>query len=223
MNRIVTAVKKVHLGRILVTCMAGILLFVSTACSSAVQAKSPDAGVVTGRRQNVPAGKLAVPGQENPRPEVPGGTATSPDSGVVNNLEKAANKKANALIENAERNVIDQTSDVGENTKRILGKKGENAEDFGKNVNRNTESLQDKIKGTAEDLAKGAKRGTENIKDNTSDALRGADRNVSRAAEDAKDTARDLGKSAQRKADEAAQNTQRSLDRAGQAARDAVD
>ncbi|AFY90233.1 MAG: hypothetical protein CLLPBCKN_005811 [Chroococcidiopsis cubana SAG 39.79] len=242
MNRIVTAVKKVHLGRILVTCMAGILLFVSTACSSAVQAKSPDAGVVTGRRQNVPAGKLAVPGQENPRPEVPGGTATSPDSGVVNkfeggptmnefsdvdprarDLEKAANKKANALIENAERNVIDQTSDVGENTKRILGKKGENAEDFGKNVNRNTESLQDKIKGTAEDLAKGAKRGTENIKDNTSDALRGADRNVSRAAEDAKDTARDLGKSAQRKADEAAQNTQRSLDRAGQAARDAVD
>ncbi|NHC38131.1 hypothetical protein [Scytonema millei] len=231
MNRIVTAVKKVHLGRILVTCIAGVLLFVSTACSGAVQAKSPDAGVVTGRRQNVPAGKLAVPGQKNPRPEVPGGTATSPDRGVVNkfeggptmnefsdvdprarDLEKAANKKANALIENAERNVIDQTSDVGENTKRILGKKGENAEDFGKNVNRNTESLQDKIKGTAEDLAKGAKRGTENIKDNTSDALRGADRNVSRAAEDAKDTARDLGKSAQRKADEA-----------GQAARNAID
>ncbi|OWY67299.1 hypothetical protein B7486_32400 [cyanobacterium TDX16] len=231
MNRIVTAVKKVHLGRILVTCMAGVLLFVSTACSSAVQAKSPDAGVVTGRRQDVPAGKLAVPGQKNPRPEIPGGTATSPDRGVVNkfeggptmnefsdvdprarDLEKAANKKANALIENAERNVIDQTSDVGENTKRILGKKGENAEDFGKNVNRNTESLQDKIKGTAEDLAKGAKRGTENIKDNTSDALRGADRNVSRAAEDAKDTARDLGKSAQRKADEA-----------GQAARNAID
>ncbi|MGL5926261.1 hypothetical protein [Chroococcidiopsis sp.] len=231
MNRIVTAVKKVHLGRILVTCMAGILLFVSTACSSSVQAKSPDAGVVTGRRQDVPAGKLAVPGQKNPRPEVPGGTATSPDRGVVNkfeggptmnefsdvdprarDLEKAANKKANALIENAERNVIDQTSDVGENTKRILGKKGENAEDFGKNVSRNTENLQDKLKGTAEDLAKGAKRGTENIKDNTSDALRGADRNVSRAAEDAKDTARDLGKSAQRKADEA-----------GQAARNAID
>ena len=253
MNKLITTVKKMHLGRILVTCMAGILLFVSTACSGAVQAKSPDAGAVTGRRQDVPAGKLAVPGQKNPRPEVPGGTATSPDAGVVNrfeggptmnefsdvdprarDLEKAANRKANALIENAERNVIDQTSDVGENTKRILGKKGENAEDFGKNVSRNTENIQDKIKGTAEDLAKGAKRGTENIKDNTSDALRGADRNVSRATEDAKDTARDLGKSAQRKAEdtadyaqskanEAARNTQKGLNRAGQDVRDALD
>ena len=252
MNKLITAVKKIHLGRILVTCMAGILLFVSTACSSAVQAKSPDAGVVTGKRQDVPAGKLAVPGQKNPRPEVPGGTATSPDPGVVNrfeggptmnefsdvdprarDLEKAANRKANALIENAERNVIDQTSDVGENTKRILGKKGENAEDFGKNVSRNTENIQDKIKGTAEDLAKGTKRGTENIKENTSDALRGADRNVSRAAEDAKDTARDLGKSAKRnvedaadyaqgKANEAARNTQKGFYRAGEDIKDTL-
>jgi ABC-type transporter Mla subunit MlaD len=252
MNKLITAMKKIHLRRILVTCMAGILLFVSTACSSAVQAKSPD-GVVTGRRQDVPAGKLAVPGQKNPRPEVPGGTATSPDRGVVNrfegrptmnefsdvdprarDLEKAANRKANALIENAERNVIDQTSDVGENTKRILGKKGENAEDFGKNLSRNAETVQDKLKATAEDLVRGTQRGTENIKENTSDALRGADRNVSRAAEDVKDTARDLGKSAQRKAEdtadyaqlkasEAARNTQKGLNRAGEDIKDALD
>jgi len=253
MKKLIAAVKKIHLGRVLVTCIAGLLLFVSTACSGSVQAKSPDAGVVTGRRQDVPAGKLAVPGQKNPRPEIPGGTATSPDRGVVNkfeggrstmnefsdvdprarDLEKAANRKANALIENAERNVIDQTSDVGENTKRILGKKGENAEDFGKNVSRNTESIQDKIKGAAEDLTRGTKRGTENIKDNTSDALQGADRNVSRVAEDAKDTARDLGKSAKRnaedaadyaqgKANEAARNTQKGFYRAGEDARDAL-
>jgi paraquat-inducible protein B len=253
MNKLVAAVKKIRLGQILATCIAGILLFVSTACSGSVQAKSPDSNVVTGRRQEVPAGKLAVPGQKNPRPEVPGGTATSPDRSVINrfqggptmnefsdvdprarNLEKAAERKANALIENAERNIIDQTSDVGENTKRILGKKGENAEDFGENLSRNVQNIQEKVQGTAEDLAKGTKRGTENIKENASDAFRGVDRNVNRAAEDVRDTARDLGKSAQRKAEdaadyaqskanEAAQNTQRNLDRAGQAVRDAVD
>lgn len=228
MNKLVAFVKKLRLGQILVTCMAGILLFVSTACSGGpVQAKTPDSDVVTGRRQRVPAGELAVPGQKNPRPEVPGGTMTSPDRGVINrfqggptmnefsdvdprasDLEKAANRKADTLIENAQRNVIDQTSNVGENTKRILGKKGENAEEIGANLKRNADNAQEKAKGTAGDLSRGTKRGTENIKDNTSDALREADRNTTRAAEDAKGTARDLSKSAQRKAEDASRYVQ---------------
>ncbi|HEY9781202.1 MAG TPA: DUF6658 family protein [Leptolyngbyaceae cyanobacterium] len=222
MNKLIAAIKKIRLGQILTTFMAGILLFVSTACNNGpAQAKNPD-GVVTGRRQEVPAGELAVPGKKNPRVEIPGGTATSPDSDVVNKfqggptmnefsdvdpraegLEKAASQKAQALKEQAERNVIDQTSNVGENTKRILDKKGENVDEIGGNLKRNAESAQEKAKGTAEDFAKGTKRGTENIKENTSDAVRGANRSASQAAEDVKDSAKDLTKGASKAADEA--------------------
>lgn len=222
MNKLIAAIKKIRLGQILTTFMVGILLFVSTACNNGpAQAKNPD-GVVTGRRQEVPAGELAVPGKKNPRVEIPGGTATSPDSDVVNKfqggptmnefsdvdpraegLEKAASQKAQALKEQAERNVIDQTSNVGENTKRILDKKGENVDEIGGNLKRNAESAQEKAKGTAEDFAKGTKRGTENIKENTSDAVRGANRSASQAAEDVKDSAKDLTKGASKAADEA--------------------
>lgn len=70
MNKFIAATKKIRLGQIFMTFLAGILLFVTTACNS-VQAKDSGAQV-TGSRQEAPAGKLAVPGQKNPRPEVPG-------------------------------------------------------------------------------------------------------------------------------------------------------
>lgn len=268
MNKIIAAIRKIRLGKVLTAFMAGMLLFVSTACNS-VNAKTPNA--VQGDRQEVPAGKLAVPGQDNPRPEVPGGTATSPDRNLKNtfqkgtmnefsdvdprakDLEKAAANRAEALKENAERNVIDQTGDVGENTKRILDKKGENAEDFGKNVQRSAEKAQDKAKGTAEDFSRGLKRGTENIKDNTADAANDVNRSASRTADNLKDSTRDLTKSASRAGEDlkdsakdltkstkqaaddasasgyyntrsgAADSTQRTLNRIGDAIKDAVD
>ncbi|HCF30173.1 MAG TPA: hypothetical protein DEV81_23905 [Cyanobacteria bacterium UBA11049] len=271
MNKLIAAIKKIRLGQILTTFMAGILLFVSTACNNGpAQAKNPD-GVVTGRRQEVPAGELAVPGKKNPRVEIPGGTATSPDPGVSNTfqggptmnefsdvdpraegLEKAASQKAQALKEQAERNVIDETGNVGENTKRILGKKGENVDEIGENLKRNAESAQEKAKGTAENFAKGTRRGTENIKENTSDAVTGANRSASQAAEDVKDSAKDLTKGASKAADEAkysakdlnnnasrasdkasgyfqskinqaADSAQRNLNKAGNAVKDVVD
>lgn len=214
MNKLIAAIKKIRLGQFLTAFMVGILLFVSTACSL-VQAKDAEPGAVKGERQEVPSGGYAVPGKaKNPRVEVPGGTATSPDSSVRNTfqggrttmnefsdvdpraegLQEAAAKKAEALKENAERNVIDQTSTVGENTKRILDKKGENAEDFGKNVKRSAESAVDKAQGTAEDFSIGTKRGTENIKDNTFDATKGVNRSASEATDAVKDSAKDLTK-----------------------------
>ena len=256
MNKLIAAIKKIRPRQILTTFLAGILLFVSTSCSL-VQAKNPEPGVVTGRRQEVPSGGVAVPGQKNPRYEVPGGTATTPDKDVTNTfqggptmnefsdvdpraegLEKAATQKAQALKENAERNVIDQTSNVGENTKRILDKKGENAEDFGKNLKSNAEGAADKAQGTVENLVKGTKRGTENIKDNTLDATKGVNRSVSEAADTVKDSTKgltqDLSKSAkgavddasgytQSKAYQAIDRTQRGFNKAADTAKDAVD
>lgn len=211
MNRIIAAFKKFR--PVLTTFLVGALLFMSTACGNArVQAKTPDTGVeMRGSRQEVPAGKIAVPGKPNPRPEVPDDAKTNSDFNRPNTMNEfsdlqpgtkgveAANNKAKALIDNAERNVIDQTGSVGKNTERILDKKGENAADFGKNLQRNTEDLKNKAQDTAEDLAKGTKRGTENIKGNTQDATRDAQR----AAEDTKDSAK-----------QAARNTQRAVDKA---------
>jgi ElaB/YqjD/DUF883 family membrane-anchored ribosome-binding protein len=213
MNKLIAAIKKIRLGQFLTAFMVGILLFVSTACSS-VQAKDAEPGAVKGERQEVPSGGYAVPGKaKNPRVEVPGGTATSPDSSVRNTfqggptmnefsdvdpraegLQEAAAKKAEALKENAERNVIDQTSTVGENTRRILDKKGENAEEIGRNVKRSAESAVDKAQGTAEDFSIGTKRGTENIKDNTFDATKGVNRSASGATDAVKDSVKDLTK-----------------------------
>lgn len=257
MNKLIAAIKKIRLGQFLTALMAGILLLVSTACSS-VQAKDAEPGAVTGERQEVPAGGYAVPGKDkNPRVEVPGGTATSPDSSVKNTfqggptmnefsdvdpraegLQEATAKKAEALKENAERNVIDQTGSVGENTRRILDKKGENAEDFGKNVQRSAEKAVDKAQGTAEDLSIGTKRGTENIKDNTYDATKGINRSASRATDAVKDSANDLTRGVnqsikgaaddasgylQSKTYQAADSTQRGVNRAADAVKDAVD
>lgn len=195
MSKIFAWVKKIKLSQILMTFLAGALLVVSTACNSgSVQATTPNT------RPEVPSGvqpdKRAKLGEDNPRPEVPEEAITNRfEKGTMNdfsdldprakNVEQAANK-AEALKQNAERNVIDQTGNLGENTKRILDKKGENAEDFGKNVRENTESAKEKIQGTVEDFARGTKQGTENIKDNTYDATKG----VNRAAEDVKESAK---------------------------------
>lgn len=242
MNKLIAALKKIRLRQAFMVFMAGMLLLVSTACNR-VQAGTPD-NVVTGTRQEVPAGKLAVPGKENPRPEVPEKATTSKFEGGptmnefsdvdprAKDLEKATSSKAQALKENAERNVIDQTSNLGENTKRILDKKGENAADFGKNVQRNAEDAAEKAQGTTENLVKGTKRGTENIKDNTLDATKDVNRSASRAADNVKDTTKDLSKSVKRSADDTSDYVQDKADRAtgrsffdkvGDAIKDTVD
>lgn len=220
MSKIIAAIKKIRLSKILMALVAGIVLFVSTACNS-VQARTPG---VSGDRQDVPSGmqsesRTQIKNSSNPRPEVPDEAVTSPFKGGSMNefsdvdprakgLEKAAADRAAALKENAERQVIDQTGDVGENTKRILDKKGENAEDFGKNVKRSTKAAQEKAQGTTEELSKATKRGTENIKENTLDATDDVTRGTSRAADNTSGYVGD-------KAYQAGKATQRSLYKAG--------
>lgn len=270
MSKIFAWVKKIKLSQILMTFLAGALLVVSTACNSgSVQATTPGANT----RPEVPSGvqpdKRIKLGEDNPRPEVPEEATTNRfEKGTMNdfsdldprakNVEQAANK-AEALKENAERNVIDQTGNLGENTKRILDKKGENAEDFGKNVRENTESAKEKIQGTVEDLARGTKQGTENIKDNTYDATKGVSRAADRTTENAKqaikentpdtrelrrdskqaiDNTKSAGKGLvddtqtnvektgnffQNKLNEAARGAKQNIDKAGNAAKDAID
>ena len=223
MNKIINWVKKVRLSKIILTFLAGALLIFNTACNSA-QATAPDTvTTTTNNRPNVPSGvqpDKVVKSDKNLRPEVPKeATTNSFQKGTMNDFsdldpraekaESAIKDKAAALKANAERNVIDQTGSLTDNTKRILDKKGENAEDFGKNLRDNAEGAKDKIQGTAEDLVRGTKRGSENVKDNTFDVTKG----VNRAAENAKETikentpdVRNLARDAKRNIDNTADN-----------------
>jgi hypothetical protein len=238
MNRLIAALKRIRLSQILMAFLAGVLLFVSTACSSdKVQAQTPN------RRQEVPAGLEAVPGKRNPRPEVPEQAETNKFSkGGMNDFSdvdprldtSGASQKAKALVDNAEKNVIDQTSNVGENTKRILDKKGENAEDFGKNLKESGEFTKSKAQGVAEDVTKG----TEDIKNATREATRDLTRGANQAAENVKentkaasrdvvDKAQQAGDNtsglAQNKVNQALRGTQRTFYKAGDAAGEAAD
>lgn len=218
MNRVIAAFKKVRLRQILMTFLAGVLLFVSTACNSA-GAKTG----VGGNRQEVPSGLQSETGVQakNPRPEVPDAATTNRfQGGTMNEFSDvdprtkqagAAADKAAALKENAERNVIDQTSDVGENTRRILDKKGENAEDLGKNLSRSAEDTKYKAQNTADNLGKAAKQGVENVKDSTvnatKDATSGLNRSANRAGENVKESTKQVGRDVANKAQRAAEGT----------------
>ncbi|MBW4639805.1 MAG: hypothetical protein KME05_16525 [Gloeocapsa sp. UFS-A4-WI-NPMV-4B04] len=226
MNRIIAGLKKVRLRQILMTCLAGLLLFVSTACNNG----GSNTGL-QGTRQEVPSGLQSETGAKakvNPRPEVPGGTATSPDRNVINRFEGgtmnefsdidprtkqagAAADKASTLIENAERNVIDQTSDIGENTKRIFDKKGENADDLGKNLQKSAENTKYKAQNTADNLGRAAKQGAENVKDSTVNATKDATKGLNQATSDVKDNSRGLFSGLNRSANRAGEDVKESV------------
>lgn len=216
MNRVIAAFKKVRLRQILMTFLAGVLLFVSTACNSA-GAKTG----VGGNRQEVPSGlqsETTGVQAKNPRPEVPDAATTNRfQGGSMNEFsdvdprtkETEANTKPSAqeLIENAKRN-IDQPGNAGDKVKRSVGDVPKNLDKVGENLKQGAEDVKNKAQGTADNLGKTAKQGAENAKDSTVNATRDATRGVNRTAEDAKDTTRGA--------------FNRSVNRAADAAKDAV-
>ncbi len=219
MNRVIAAFKKVRLRQILMTFLAGVLLFVSTACNSA-GAKTG----LGGNRQEVPSGLQSETGVQakNPRPEVPDAATTNRFQGGTMNefsdvdprteqTETTTRKSAQELIDNAKRN-IDQPGNAGDKVKRSVGDVPKNLDKVGENLKQSAEDVKNKAQGTADNLGKAANRGAENAKDATVNATRDATRDVTkgvnRAAEDAKDNTRGA--------------FNRSVNRAADAAKDAV-
>jgi uncharacterized protein YjbJ (UPF0337 family) len=188
MSKVIAWLKNIRPIKILTVLCMGVLLIVTQACGS-VTAGEPKAGANS---------ELSVPKGDKVLNRYEGGMNNFSDTDPRTQGAKSDVKaKAEALKENAEQNVIDQTSTVGENTRRILDKKGENAADFGKNLQQNAEGTKDKVGNSAENFAKGVKRGLENIKDNATDAAGDVTKNAQRAADDAKTnvqrTAEDAG------------------------------
>jgi len=84
------------------------------------------------------------------------------------------------------------TSNVGENTKRILDKKGENAEDFGKIWAKVPKIRKTKLRVPLR-FDKGNKAGSKNVKDNTLNTTRDLTGSANRAAEDTTEDAKVAG------------------------------
>lgn len=177
MSKVIAWVKNIRPIKILTVFCVGMLLIVTQACGS-VTAGEPKAGANS---------ELSVPKGDKVLNPYEGGMNNFSDTDPRSKEAKTEVKaKAEALKQNAEQNVIDQTGDVGENTRRILDKKGENAADFGKNLQQNAEGTKDKTDDSTDNFAKGVQRGIENIKDNTKNAVDDLTKGAKGATDDAK-------------------------------------
>ncbi|GAA6624325.1 hypothetical protein [Scytonema sp. NUACC26] len=194
MRRAIAAWKNLRPMKVLTAFVASAILFLTQACNSAGATTPNQSGTVPHQ----------IEGEQSARPNsnvyVPkGDNQLSPYEGGMNNYSdvdpriKSADVKAKSeyLKENAERNVIDESSNIGEVSRRILGKKNENAKDFGDTLQEGAQRTADKAQKTSSDFIKGTQRGIENIKGNTSNAAGEAGRNARNKAEEAGSAIRD--------------------------------
>ncbi|GAB1538452.1 hypothetical protein NUACC21_11140 [Scytonema sp. NUACC21] len=236
MKRVFAVLRNLRPLRILTAFVASITLFLTQACSSA-DAGTPRQSV--GEQSARPNSEIYVPKGDNQLSPYEGGMNNYSD---VDPRTKGANvkAKAEALKENAEQNVIDETSNIGENTRRILDKKGENLEEIGGNLQRNAQDTADKARSSLTDFARGTKKGINNIQDNASNAGDDLGRNAKGAVRDAtqnvtgRNTANDFaqrgqntventGDFVQRNANQLVRGAQRKLEKAGDAIKDTID
>ncbi|AFZ19197.1 DUF6658 family protein [Allocoleopsis franciscana] len=153
MKKVITWLKSIRVDRILTVFLAGVLLFVSTACGTTkVLAKTAD----------------------DVREEVPGRAITNTYQGGMNNYEDVdprrntseAKAKAKSLIENAQRNIdqksVDSREQYVENYK--------SGTPLGERVRRIGEGIGESAEELAEGASKGTQKGVQNIKENAQKA-----------------------------------------------------
>jgi len=195
MNKISTWLKRIRLDRIVTVFLAGILLFISTACGTTnALAKTAD----------------------EVRPEVPGRAVTNTYKGGMNNYSDVdarrdtseAKAKAKGLIENAQRNInqksVDSPDQYADNY-RSGTPLGERVRNLGEDIG---ESAQEVTSGAS----KGVQKGIQNIKENAQQA-------PGYVKQTGKETANFDLDEAQSRANNSMRDTRQALDRAGEAGR----
>lgn len=163
MKRLISAIKKIRLSQVLAVFLAGVLMLSTAACSGSAQARDN----VGGQSRDSNSSAQGIPGhrQQNYKGGMNG--YSDVDARYNKGVQAKSAAQAKGLVDNAERNVIDQTDDVGTNTKRILDKKGENLDQFGSNLKQDTRSLDNKAGRTTSNLSDSAERGSRNLAGNT--------------------------------------------------------
>jgi len=185
MKRFFASLKQLQLRQILAVFFAGMLVLVTAACQgpnsrNVASTKVPQQAANANEKQGIP-GHIYQ--------DYEGGMNGYSDIDPRRQTTGSALSKAKGLRDNAERNVIDMTDDVGTNTKRILDKKGENADQFGDNLKASTKSLGQKADKAGTDI----KNVTERVQDNTKSAGKTFARDARNAADDVQDSARNTG------------------------------
>ena len=232
MKKIITWFKSIRVDRILTVFLAGVLLFVSTACGSTkVLAKTAD----------------------NVREEVPGRAITNTYKGGMNDYEDVdprrdtseAKAKAKALIENAQRNINEKSIDsreqyvenyrsgtpLGERVRRIGEDIGESAEELAEGASKGTQKGVQNIKGNAQqapDYVKKAGKETatvefEEAQAKANNSMRDTRRAVDNAATAGKNIGDKIQDAAQNTADKVKGKVNRDIGRTQQALEDAID
>jgi len=155
MKKLLSAINRLNIFRVLTVFLAGVILFVSTACSPAnVQAKGLKAG-------------------NNPRPEVPDSAITNTYEGGMNDFSDVdprfdtsrSDAKAKDLLNKSEGNLQKSVDSPGQYARNYKSGTplGERVENIGEDISESTKEL---TKG----FTKGTQRGIENIKSNSQDA-----------------------------------------------------
>lgn len=174
MRRVLAVLKNLRPMKVLTAFVACAILFLTQACNSADATTPPQ---TVGEQSARPNSNVYVPKGENQLSPYEGGMNNFSD---VDPRTNSANVKAKSefLKQNAEQNVIDESSNIGEVGRRILGKKSENAKDFGDTLHEGAQRAGDKAQNTSTDFIKGTQRGIENIKENASNAASDVGRNA---------------------------------------------
>ncbi|WP_017716609.1 DUF6658 family protein [Kamptonema formosum] len=189
MKRIIAFLKRLRLDKVLTVFMAGLLLFISAACSNTPRALAKTSDQI--------------------REEVPEGAVTSEYRGGMNDYSdvdprrdtSAADRKAQALVENAQQNLKNRNQ-TGENFREGVQKAPEKIGEIGENV-------KETAQRNAREFAENAKTGSENLRENTRDFVEGA-------KETAQDTADRLGNKVSRDIE----TTQRAFENAAERGKD---
>lgn len=212
MNKAISFLKRIRLAQVLVVFMAGALLIFNTACSGSANAgmTPTDRGVAGTDRPGV-SGEGSTNGRNGYQSKIY--DSVQPKEGGMNQYSdvdprvKSAGTEAKAktLVDTAKRNVIDQTDDLGTNTKRTLDKKAENARDFGNELKQGGRELRQQTQNSLETAG-----------DNVRNAAEDASRNTRRAADKASNYVKD-------QTDEVTDRTQQTVEKAQDTFQDQVD
>jgi ElaB/YqjD/DUF883 family membrane-anchored ribosome-binding protein len=231
MNRLTAFLKRIRFGQILTVFLAGILVFISTACN----------------RADVTAGKTA----DQIRKEVPSEAVTSQYKGGQNQYSDvdprnanmtSVEAKAQLLKDQAQRRIDTKSSNnVGENVRRVADDAPDKLSQIGQKVKEDVRAA----KQNAEEFGENAKQGFANIKENTREGVKGAKEiakeagmgvkervaegteslkyNVSQGKENVKDAGRAVKYNAEDASDKVRSKVSRDIDKTQRAAERAVD
>lgn len=178
MKKLISSLKRIRIGQILTVFLAGLLVFVSTACGSGngLKAQAQTADQV---KEEVPEGTAASPYK--------GGMNEFPDTDPRRDTSEAGSK-ASSLVEAAEQNITKDyqvsAPAVGEKVQQATEDVGGAAKGLAKDVSKGTQRGLENIKGNAQGVAKGAQRAAEDTSDFAKRKTGEAAKGVQRAAED---------------------------------------